>query len=311
MTLRLVPALACALVLGLLPTSLAAQHLRPRDVDALPAKPADARIRYAPGDPLQFGDLRLPRARGPHPVAIVIHGGCWVSSFASLQNSTALADALRDAGVATWNVEYRRLDHPGGGWPGTFADVAAAADHLPALAAQHDLDLSRVVAVGHSAGAHLALWLAARGRLPSASPLYSRTPLRLKGVVALAGPGDLRDFAGYAASICGAPVIHQLLGGAPEAVPERYAQASPRELLPLGVPQTLIVGTEDAVMPQRSREAYVQAARAAGDRADVLTVDGAGHHEPNAPTSAAWPVVRDAVLRQLGMPVPSKGPQRR
>ena len=115
-----------------LSATLAAQtgaRLRPRDVDGLPSRPADARVSYGE-DALQFGELRLPPGSGPFPVAIVIHGGCWVSRLATLQNTAALADALRDAGVATWNVEYRRLDSQGGGWPGTFADVGAAADHV-------------------------------------------------------------------------------------------------------------------------------------------------------------------------------------
>jgi acetyl esterase/lipase len=291
---------ACALAGTLSAVLLDAQRLGPRDVDGLPSRPADARVNYGTSDPLQFGDLRLPKGRGPFPVAIVIHGGCWVSTFATLQNTAALADALRDAGVATWNVEYRRLDNPGGGWPGTFADVAAAADHVVSLAKLHDLDLSRVVAVGHSAGAHLALWLAARPQLPSNSPLYRKAPLRLRGVVALGGPGDLRDFTTYVRSICRTPVIEQLLGGTPQAVPDRWAQASPVELLPFGTRQVLIVGTEDGVMPPRARDAYIAAALKAGDRAESLAVPGAGHFEPIAPTSAAWPVVRDKILELLG-----------
>jgi acetyl esterase/lipase len=277
-----------------------AQRLGPRDVDGLPSRPADARVNYATTDALQFGELRLPKGRGPFPVAIVIHGGCWVSKFATLQNTAAFADALRDAGVATWNVEYRRLDNPGGGWPGTFADVAAAADYVATLAKPHDLDLSRVVVVGHSAGAHLALWVAARSRLPSNSPLYQKSPLRVRAAVALGGPGDLRDFTTYARNICGAPVIEQLLGGTPQAVPDRYAQASPAELLPFGTRQVLIVGAEDGVMPLRARDAYIAAATKAGDRAESVVVPGAGHFETIAPTSAAWPRVRDKILELLG-----------
>ena len=290
---------------------LAGQRLRPRDVDALPARPADVRIAYATADPLQFGDLRLPPGNGPFPVAIVIHGGCWVSKFATLQNTTPLSDALRDAGVATWNVEYRRLDNPGGGWPGTFADIAAAADHVTTLARKYPLDLSRVVAVGHSAGAHLSLWLAGRSRLPEQSPLYAKAPLRLRAAIALGGPGDLRDFTTYASSVCGAPVIEQLLGGTPEAVPDRYAQASPAELLPFATRQILIAGSEDRVMPLRARDAYVAAAVKAGDTAESVVVADAGHFEVIAPGSAAWPIVRGKILDALSKQRPegaSKGP---
>lgn len=294
------PVFACVIAGTVSAAMLGAQRLGPRDVDALSSRPADMRVNYAASDASQFGELRLPKGRGPFPVAIVIHGGCWVSTFATLQNTAAFADALRDAGVATWNVEYRRLDNAGGGWPGTFLDVAAAADHVVTLARQQPLDLSRVVVVGHSAGAHLALWLAARPRLPSSSLLYLKNPLRLRGAIALGGPGDLRDFTTYAPTICGAPVIEQLLGGTPQAFPERYAQASPVELLPFGTRQVLIVGGEDRVMPPRARDAYIAAAIKAGDTAESVSVPGAGHFETIAPTSAAWPIVRDKILEMLG-----------
>jgi acetyl esterase/lipase len=264
-------------------------------VDALPARPADARIPYG-SDPLNYGDLRLPSGRGPFPVAVVVHGGCWISKFATLQNTAALSDALREAGIATWNVEYRRLDQTGGGWPGTFLDAAAAADHVRALAKAYPLDLERVVAVGHSAGAHLALWLAGRHRLPADSEVRRGNPLKLAGAIALGGPGDLRDFTTYAASICGSPVIEQLLGGPPDSVPRRYAQASPAELLPLGTPQLLIVGELDGVMPPASCDRYVAAARKAGDRIDLVVIPNAGHFEVIAPTTIAWPIVRDRIL---------------
>lgn len=274
------------------------QRLTPRAVDALPSKAADQRLAYG-SDSLQFGDLRLPSGAGPHPLVIVVHGGCWVSRFATLQNTAALSDALRDAGVATWNVEYRRLDHPGGGWPGTFADVAAAADHVRTLAMRFPIDTARVIAIGHSAGGHLALWLGGRSRVAKESPLHARSPIKLQGVVALGGPGDLADFTTYAASICGAPVIEQLMGGSPADVPARYAQGSPRALLPLGTQQLLIVGAEDRVMPERARDAYVVAALSAGDSAEVMVVPAAGHFEVIAPTWDGWPPIRERILRLL------------
>jgi acetyl esterase/lipase len=280
-------------------TAVDAQRLRPRDVDALPSRPADARVAYGT-DPLQFGDLRLPKGTGPFPVVIVIHGGCWVSRYATLQNTAALSDALRDAGVATWNIEYRRSDSKGGGWPGTFVDVADAADHVRALAKQHPLDPSRVVVAGHSAGGHLALWTAARARIPKDSELFRESPLPVVGAVALGGPGDLRDFTTYARDVCAEPVVEQLMGGTPAQVGSRYAHGSPAELLPMGVRQVLIVGAQDGVMPERAREAYVARARRAGDRAEAIVVPDAGHFEVIAPTSAAFPVVRDSILELAG-----------
>lgn len=285
---------ALAVAAGVFVYAQTAAPMRPRDVDALPSKPPDTRIPYGKDD-LQYGELRLPKGPGPFPVAIVIHGGCWVTRFASAQNTAALADALRDAGVATWNVEYRRADHPGGGWPGTFTDIAAATDIVRTMAKEHPLDLSRVITVGHSAGGHLALWAAARARLPATSPLYTASPLPLRAAVALGGPGDLRSFRAYAGKICGGPVIDQLMGGAPETVAERYAQGSPVEMLPLGVRQVLIVGLNDGVMPAPEREMYAAKATRAGDRAEIVEVPG-GHFEVIAPTSAAWPIVRDTIL---------------
>ena len=136
MNRRLLPLYAAFGALAIVPVVAGAQFLRPRDVDALPSRAADARIAYGT-DSLQFGDLRVPAGRGPFPVAVVIHGGCWQHNFASLQNTAALSDALRDAGVATWNVEYRRSDNPGGGWPGTFLDVAVATDSLRSIATRY------------------------------------------------------------------------------------------------------------------------------------------------------------------------------
>ena len=281
------------------PSPLHAQQrlLRASDNDTLPAKPATARIAYGP-DSLQFGDLRLPDGPGPHPVVIVIHGGCWVSRFATLRNSTALADALRDAGFATWNIEYRRLDSPGGGWPGTFLDVARAADFLRTIATQHALDLTRTIAIGHSAGGQLALWLAAAERVPVGSVVARTDPLRLRGAIALAGIADLADFRTYSANSCG-NVVDPLMGGTPDAVPERYAAVSPVALFPLRVPQVQIVGSLDRVMPQHAREAHEAAARASGSAFELVVIEGAGHHELLSPRSAAWAAIEKAVRRLL------------
>jgi acetyl esterase/lipase len=280
-----------------IPVSAQQRLLRASDNDTLPSKPATARIPYGP-DSLQFGDLRLPSTPGPHPVVIVIHGGCWVSRFATLQNSAALADALRDAGFATWNVEYRRTDSPGGGWPNTFLDVARATDHLRELAKKYPLDLTRTIAIGHSAGGHLALWLAAAEKVPATSEIARRDPLRLRGAIALAGIADLADFRTYSANTCG-NVVDPLMGGSPEEFPARYAAGSPVALFPLPVPQVQIVGTLDRVMPQRAREAHEAAARASGSAFELIVIDGAGHHEVMSPRSAAWAAIERKVRDML------------
>ena len=140
-----------------------------------------------------------------------------------------LAAALNTAGIATWNIEYRRLGHPGGGWPGTFQDVAHAADMVRTLAKNHPLDLTRVVTIGHSAGGHFATWVAARHRLAPTSPVYVADPIKLKGVVSLDGPADLKKTIAIQQPICGKPVITDLIGGSPAEQPGRFHDGSPIE----------------------------------------------------------------------------------
>lgn len=260
------------------------------EVLGLPAAPADARIAYGPG-PQQFGELWLPRGRGPHPVAVVIHGGCWSAEYGEGHIRPVCA-ALARAGVAAWCLEYRRVGDAGGGWPGTFEDVASGADYLRQIAPGRGLDLRRVVAVGHSAGGHLALWLAGRARLPTSDPLRGHPPLALRGVVGLAPIPDLARAA--AEHVCG-DAVPSLLGGPPAAQSARYAAASPAVLLPLGVRQEIVHGRADRIVPLALSESFVAAARAKGDAASLDAVDGAGHFDVIAPTSKAWARVEEAV----------------
>src|SRR5882757_3399321 len=252
--------------------------MTPQELTAVPARPADARVAYGT-DSNQFGELRIPGGRGPHPVVVLIHGGCFKAAYASLRDMAPMGDALKAKGIATWNIEYRRLGQPGGGWPGTHQDVGRAVDRLRALAETYRLDLNRVVVVGHSAGGHLAMWAASRSRIPASSALYASDPLRVRGVVDLAGPVDLSaNIDGYE-SLCKDTVITSLLGGTPAAVPERYAQASPRSLLPLGVPQVLILGQYEEFVPLELAQEYVTAARQAGDPVQLEVIPGVGHFE--------------------------------
>ncbi|OGT53361.1 MAG: hypothetical protein A3E84_01085 [Gammaproteobacteria bacterium RIFCSPHIGHO2_12_FULL_42_13] len=262
-------------------------------------KPADHRLPYG-DDAFQFGDLRLPNGQGPYPVAIIIHGGCWLSKFATLQNTAALADALRDIGIATWNIEYRSIDNNGGGWPGTFTDVAHAADFLHHLANKYSLDLKRVIVIGHSAGGQLALWLAGRHRLPPYSELYIKNPLELRGVITLGGVTDLLAFRQQAIKVCGTDVVDRLLGSVPAQIPINYKQGSPNALLPFDVPQVLIYGADDSVVPIEFGHTYAQEALKKGDVVKLAEVPYAGHHEYNVPNSVTWPTLRSAALLLLG-----------
>jgi acetyl esterase/lipase len=264
-----------------------------------PASPADHRIAYGLNE-FQFGELRLPKGAGPHPVAIVIHGGCWMSQY-GLSYMSHLSAALSQAGVATWSVEYRRVGNQGGGWPGTFEDVSRAADHLRAVAKTYPIDLNRVIAVGHSAGGHLALWLAARKKLPKDSPVYSPDPLPLRGVVSLAGITDLRR-GGTACDT----IVPQLMGGLAEDKASIYDQASPIALLPLGISSAIVQGSSDSIIPLAMAEDYAGAAKQKGDDAKLVMIEKAGHFEVVDPKSFAWDVVRGEVLALLKMSGSSK-----
>ncbi|HXG23612.1 MAG TPA: alpha/beta hydrolase [Chthonomonadales bacterium] len=298
-TFKLLPVVTA---IGVTHSIAEAQFLGPQQVNKLPSSPADHRIHYG-SDPLQFGELRLPQSSGRHPVAVVIHGGCWKSRhgdlIADLQNTAALSSALTSLGIATWNIEYRQTDNPGGGWTGTFQDVANAIDYLRVLAKSYPLDLKRVVVVGHSAGGHLGTWAAARHRLPKRSPLLSKEPLRVVGVVNLAGPTDLESIVPIQTQLCGAPVITSLIGGSPSEVPERYRQASPSKLLPIGVKQVLITGAQDKLVPPQWGQKYEEEAKKARDDVSFVAVENASHFEVIAPGSVAWPKVEEAVLSML------------
>ena len=241
----------------------------------------------------QFGDLYLPEGDGPHPVLVVIHGGRWQMS-SSLNGIAAACASLAEGGLAVWNVEYRRLGIDGGGWPGTWEDVAVATEHLKSLASEYALDLNRVVSLGHSAGGPLSLWLAGRHRLASTNPLYRTNTVRLVGVISSAGVNDLR--AGYARNM-GEGVLNDLLGGGPDQFEERYASVSPPDLLPFGVTQLLIHGTQDTMVDLSVSEEHLRAAQASGDSAELVTIPGADHFQIRDPASPYWKPAREAILR--------------
>ncbi len=264
------------------------------DVLALDRPRPDHHLSYG-DDRLQYGELRLPGGEGPHPVVIVIHGGCWLAEY-DLGYISAFADALADSGVATWSIEYRRVGDDGGGWPGTFRDVADAADHVLDLALEYDLDDDRVVAVGHSAGGHLALWLAARSRLGTEDPLRGNRPITLNGVVTLAGIPDLAAYA--APDGCGS-AVPLLLGGEPDDVPERLDRASPIAMVPLDVAETLVIGELDTIVPASQAYRFTDAARRAGDTVSVVEISGAGHFELVDPAHRAFEVIRERILALL------------
>lgn len=238
-----------------------------------------ARHRYGP-DPSQVADLHLPDGPGPHPVAVLLHGGHWSTRFGKLV-CRPLARDLASRGWAVWNLEYRRLGTGrggGGGWPTTFEDVAGGIDALATVAAP--LDLSRVLLVGHSAGGQLALWAASRPSLP-ADAVGSGPRVVASRVVALAPVTDL-DRSGRSAQ--------WLMGGPPDAEPERWAQADPVRAGGPGLPVLVVHPTADATVPVELSRIY-----AATTGATLVETAGA-HRDPIDPTSVAWA----AALRWLG-----------
>ena len=256
---------------------------------AWPPRPFDHRIEYGPA-PQQYGELRLPAGAGPHPVAAVFHGGCWLS-IADNDYMDGVAEALTDAGWATWNVEFRTLDQPGGEWPGIFQDVAAATDHLKVLAPRYGLDVARVVTVGHSSGGHLALWAASRHRIEEGATLWTPDPLVPVGAIGLAAIADLEHYARMDVPACGETPVRLLGGTASATSPDRNAQASPAELAPTGVPQILFTGVDDYAVPPEHGDAYAQRMQPLGDDVTHQALPAASHFEVVAIGTPSWATV--------------------
>ena len=265
------------------------------DLTHRPRGTPDATVTYG-ADPLQRVDLWRPAGPGPHPVVLMVHGGCWQTSIADRRLMDWVAADLREQGLAVWNIDYRGVDRAGGGYPGTFHDVAAAADSLRHHAADHDLDCDRLVAVGHSAGGHLALWLAARHRLPPASPLYGPDPLVIPHVISLGGLPDLAAVAASPDNGCGTDVIARLID---PTRTDPYSDTSIPALLPLGVPQYLVNGREDRIVPYRFATDYVARATQAGDAVRLHTVTDTGHVELITPGTLAWTEARRLIAAAL------------
>lgn len=264
------------------------------DLLSRPQPAPDAIYAYG-ADAMQKVDVWLPKGKGPFPVALMVHGGCWTTSIADRKIMNWVADDLRRHGVAVWNLDYRGVDRAGGGYPGTFLDAGAAADALREQAKHYHLDLKRVVAVGHSAGGHLALWLAGRGRI-AAGPLHAAHPLKIDHVVSLGGLPDLEKTATQENG-CGNEVIGQLVG---TGRADPYADTSVTRLLPIGVPADLVNGKQDQIIPVPFATDYVEKARKAGDAVTLHMVDRTGHVELVTPDTTAWAEARGLILRALG-----------
>jgi acetyl esterase/lipase len=250
---------------------------------------ADKRLAYG-SDENQFVDLRLPKGKGPHALAIAIHGGYWRAKY-DLGYMGHLCAALTSKGVATANLEYRRVGNAGGGWPGTFADVRAAYQFLAQLSTsstpkdawQYEFAPRRVVVIGHSAGGQLGLCLAAHE--PG-----------VKAVISLAGVVDLQR--AYELHLSNDAVV-EFLGGTPAEVGDHYREADPMKLA-VGARQWLVHGAADDVVPPAFSRDYVSAKQKMKEDARLLEIAGAGHFEVVDPRSGAWKEVERVVMDAVG-----------
>jgi acetyl esterase/lipase len=275
---------------------------KPRTLEQYMAQSGPApttRIAYGRA-PSQYVELFVPAGPGPFPVVVLIHGGCWTSSLGGLVQMRDLAGALTAKGAAVLNVEYRRLDEAGGGYPGTYQDVNAALDVLARQAVTRRLDTGRIVAVGHSAGGHLVQWLAGRDRIPASSPVRAAHALPVREIVSLGGLGDLRRDAAQIASACDVDVA-DLTGAPSPGRPDPFSDTSGAELLPNGSHTVLINGELDRVSPPALGAAYAARARKAGDRAEAVVLPGAGHFDEVSTASPAWRTILPIILKPLGL----------
>ena len=275
------------------------------DLSALPRPVASHTIRWGEGV-TDVVDLWLPEGAGPHPVVVMVHGGCWQKSIADKNLMDWMADGLRQQGWAVWNIEYRGVDEPGGGYPGTFLDAGAATDQLREHAADYNLDLSRVTGIGHSAGGHLILWLAARAKLPEDSPLGVSDPLQFQGVVVSGGLADLEASRPVTAPGCLDAIYDQLTGPATPARPDPLADTSPARLFPVGVAFVSVNGSEDRIAPPMLGDALTRKAEAAGDSASLVIIPATGHVELVSPGTQAFDIQSQILSDFIASPRTSK-----
>ena len=262
------------------------------DILTLPPPSPDRRVSYG-GDPNQFLELRIPQKAGPHPFLINIHGGFWRAKY-DLAHAGHLCAALRSAGIATCNLEYRRVGNQGGGWPGTFEDIRSAYRFIRQSASRFGLDRTRMVAMGHSAGAQLALCLAAH-------------ETSLKRVISLAGVVDLKK--AFELHLSNDAVV-EFLGGKPSNVPEHYREADPTELSIANARQWLIHGTDDDTVPVAFSRDYVESKKKKGEQAEMIEIPHCGHFDLIDPRSQPFKQhVTPAVLAALqleSLPLPTR-----
>ncbi|WP_146107726.1 alpha/beta hydrolase family protein [Porphyrobacter sp. HT-58-2] len=262
----------------------------PFSVNTLPADPPTARIAYGTASERQYGELRVPSGKGPFPLAVLYHGGCW-AGMGGTANLGPLASFLAKNGVATWTPSYREIGSDGG-WPNTFADWAQGLMHVTRLAKSYPLDLTRITVMGHSAGVTPVMWLPTGAKGDEA--LAAELPA-VQAAVALDGPLRIADFVGIDQAVCGAPVIATMMGGTPAEQPERYAMLDPLVNKPL-VKQLLVV---DGALPDPD-PALIEALRAQGIAVEVIRVAQDQHFNHLVPGTKDFAAIGPALLDIAG-----------
>ena len=281
----------CAMNPAEAPPAAAPLGMYGTDVHLAPSKP-DRTLRYA-DHPRGLADLRVPAGKGPFPLAVIFHGGCWKTGIADRNYMSPLATRWQQQGIATLNVDYREVGD-GGGWPGSFADWAAVEDLLRDLVDDRRIDMTRLTFVGHSAGALPAQWLAA-SQGPD-GPVGARVGAFRANAIVFDGPADLaRDQAPFDA-LCEFSSVAPFMGGTVAEVPDRYAAISPR-----GHPAQLRrLEFVQARLPSPDADALA-ALRAAGVQVGVTLKPDASHFDVITPGAAAYQAVEPqllAILRQ-------------
>ena len=256
-------------------------------------QPPDYRLNYGP-HVFQFGDLRLPAGEGPHPVVVIVHGGCWTARY-DLHLMDGMAERLTQIGFATWNIEFRRTGQKDSAWPDTFTDVTLAVRYLENLLSKFNLDTDKIVLIGHSSGGHLALWLASQ---------KFATKINIRGVVVLAGPTDLLQMETWIQegeakskepSDCGI-ALRELMGGTSATYPERYRAASPAHLPRYDIPLIVVSGDQDRIALSPLVEIYANALKKKGNNVQYFIVKQSGHFEMITPGTTAWSDIEKTVI---------------